>query len=88
MAYRCEYEDFYPRPLRGGRQPREGGGQHRKRISIHALCEEGDLEEVRNEQEGEYFYPRPLRGGRHGMKIRKTTEGKISIHALCEEGDN
>ena len=34
--------DFYPRPLRGGRQvyyPQQPQGQL---ISIHALCEEGD----------------------------------------------
>ena len=77
---------FYPRPLRGGRQPsvsapgcnyiflstpsaRRATGESchrgcRRDISIHALCEEGDPENV---------------------VISKMPE--ISIHALCEEGD-
>ena len=36
-------ENFYPRPLRGGRRHPLGGGQQVDKISIHALCEEGDL---------------------------------------------
>ena len=35
---------FYPRPLRGGRPADTGVGQHRRSISIHALCEEGDVD--------------------------------------------
>ena len=35
--------NFYPRPLRGGRPPAPRFQNLRKRISIHALCEEGDL---------------------------------------------
>ena len=36
-------EDFYPRPLRGGRPFAEAILSESIRISIHALCEEGDL---------------------------------------------
>ena len=56
--------NFYPRPLRGGRRcwPRPGTRTHP--ISIHALCEEGDLVFLHVHANGENFYPRPLRGGR------------------------
>ena len=33
-------------------------------ISIHALCEEGDLPTSIMRDMKDYFYPRPLRGGR------------------------
>ena len=78
--------DFYPRPLRGGRQSGAvvcrlrfqflstpsarratviiSSGAAGEIISIHALCEEGDLRSC----------------GPPGRV-------KISIHALCEEGD-
>ena len=39
-------QNFYPRPLRGGRLRRVSGVQVRELISIHALCEEGDLKNV------------------------------------------
>ena len=45
------------------------------------------MEEVRNEQKGEYFYPRPPRGGRHQRSGEPGCGGRISIHALREEGD-
>ena len=57
---------FYPRPPRGGRPGLCGDVPQARRISIHALREEGDnltayaLEQVEN------FYPRPPRGGRRG----------------------
>ena len=56
--------DFYPRPLRGGRPDTT---QHTARIleiSIHALCEEGDVYGGAVCQAVQDFYPRPLRGGR------------------------
>ena len=34
------------------------------KISIHALCEEGDLIVIRVPPRYSDFYPRPLRGGR------------------------
>ena len=56
--------DFYPRPLRGGRHPPCGGVVPACKISIHALCEEGDLSELKKLKSVLDFYPRPLRGGR------------------------
>ena len=57
-------------------------------ISIHALCEEGDV--VANDYVNitNDFYPRPLRGGRRIACDRQSGGQKISIHALCEEGDS
>ena len=60
----------------------------RASISIHALCEEGDIWERTEERTDEYFYPRPLRGGRLPGFFLASETGKISIHALCEEGDS
>ena len=59
-----EHENFYPRPLRGGRQSLKAHRLVGGRISIHALCEEGDLRTQAQARRGVYFYPRPLRGGR------------------------
>ena len=60
-----------------------------KKISIHALREEGDCEPWGRVAFIRYFYPRPPRGG------RPRTAGRccgrcyaISIHALREEGDS
>ena len=38
-------------------------------ISIHALCEEGDLFSRLPVRPDLHFYPRPLRGGRPGVLI-------------------
>ena len=84
--------NFYPRPLRGGRQiqignyllpvvflstpsarrattvpPRMG---HAPKISIHALCEEGDPPPPYGRLFSNDFYPRPLRGGRQSRPHR------------------
>ena len=40
-----------------------------QRISIHALCEEGDVKPYLHDNDGGYFYPRPLRGGRLGQDV-------------------
>ena len=56
-------------------------------ISIHALCEEGDLMVIRVPPRYSDFYPRPLRGGRPHIHIPALFRPMISIHALCEEGD-
>ena len=56
-------------------------------ISIHALCEEGDICSASFALIAMDFYPRPLRGGRPlGIGTISPIE-LISIHALCEEGD-
>ena len=82
-----EFNDFYPRPPRGGRPPpfeawaidlhisihalREEGDCPKcgstylaHGISIHALREEGDLKKALFDYSPTYFYPRPPRGGR------------------------
>ena len=46
-ASRSSREDFYPRPLRGGRQYTLTVTKGVEVISIHALCEEGDAGTVR-----------------------------------------
>ena len=55
---------FYPRPLRGGRLIAVVVKYKAMKISIHALCEEGDLLLWFSWAMEPYFYPRPLRGGR------------------------
>ena len=57
-------QNFYPRPLRGGRRDALDDVAHGRRISIHALCEEGDRRSPGRTRPSVYFYPRPLRGGR------------------------
>ena len=42
-----------------------------KDISIHALCEEGDVAGAVAVSEHVHFYPRPLRGGRLGVEVMK-----------------
>ena len=60
--------------------------QHR-RISIHALREEGDRGSHCAVRPRSYFYPRPPRGGRPCSCRRRVPPAGISIHALREEGD-
>ena len=48
LHHHLHREDFYPRPLRGGRLPYFFHFVKRFLISIHALCEEGDLAELQN----------------------------------------
>ena len=55
---------FYPRPPRGGRPGKCVDWLHFQKISIHALREEGDIDELREIAVEEDFYPRPPRGGR------------------------
>ena len=55
---------FYPRPPRGGRPDERRGRRNRKRISIHALREEGDAAASFGCSLSLNFYPRPPRGGR------------------------
>ena len=62
---RIHPRDFYPRPLRGGRPGVDTQDNRFEAISIHALCEEGDLLLSNDMPRNGDFYPRPLRGGRH-----------------------
>ena len=59
-----EGEYFYPRPPRGGRLEIIGQLVGARRISIHALREEGDPSCGTRTGSSFYFYPRPPRGGR------------------------
>ena len=81
-------KNFYPRPPRGGRLVFQVAGDAETVISIHALCEEGDVDSVITGAVVVDFYPRPLRGGRPGSVRGMAVNLKISIHALCEEGDD
>ena len=58
-----------------------------RRISIHALREEGDGEVENKPWMPENFYPRPPRGGRRQKRKSRQILQSISIHALREEGD-
>ena len=79
-------QDFYPRPLRGGRPTDLSGWQSSMNFYPRPLRGGRPVlalsfPVVRN------FYPRPLRGGRRiPTKVCKDAD-TISIHALCEEGD-
>ena len=59
-----------------------------KKISIHALREEGDFSSpCLCAGCAKHFYPRPPRGGRReDIRVSRKCRG-ISIHALREEGD-
>ena len=79
---------FYPRPPRGGRLKTQEGQRGTRKISIHALREEGDgYGSGCRCRTPRYFYPRPPRGGRPGTVQFIPHADGISIHALREEGD-
>ena len=61
--------------------------QEPRRISIHALCEEGDT--VGAADCGVYvvFLSTPSARRATGARARRQLRPSISIHALCEEGD-
>ena len=59
-----------------------------RKISIHALREEGDKDLVHSHRSFTYFYPRPPRGGRLLNIGEFPNAERISIHALREEGDD
>ena len=58
-----------------------------RRISIHALREEGDALRTPTTATTSDFNPRPPRGGRRLVGIDQSGHIEISIHALREEGD-
>ena len=61
---------------------------YEKRISIHALREEGDTLTYDTDAITVDFYPRPPRGGRPSCDVVDAGPQLISIHALREEGDS
>ena len=88
MSFNALSDDFYPRPLRGGRPC------HRfchglfllflSTPSARRATQHVGMQRKRHKD----FYPRPLRGGRPPAAFYFIFSAKISIHALCEEGDN
>ncbi len=81
------HTNFYPRPPRGGRPSNLPGEAEPLEISIHALREEGDIQDSCNAIDAGNFYPRPPRGGRRPYHTHLREKRGISIHALREEGD-
>ena len=57
-------------------------------ISIHALCEEGDLDELTAAYDKAYISIHALCEEGDRLCRRERNPGDISIHALCEEGDH
>mgnify|MGYP006914560800 CR=1 FL=1 len=80
-------QDFNPRPPRGGRPQCSCRAQQRRRISIHALREEGDLRELVGNIKEPEFQSTP--SARRATAAFEAGYGfmPISIHALREEGD-
>ena len=56
-------------------------------ISIHALCEEGDMAAVRKNDRQTEFLSTPSARRATYIKLVDHDACVISIHALCEEGD-
>ena len=80
-------ENFYPRPLRGGRPWHIYGSNKAGNISIHALCEEGDVVIRIIAAWSMLFLSTPsARRATTNISVYPDVKG-ISIHALCEEGD-
>ena len=79
---------FYPRPLRGGR-PDAGPARliDLLGISIHALCEEGDVSAPFIKHSHKIFLSTPSARRATGEQRAPVARSQISIHALCEEGD-
>ena len=78
--------DFYPRPLRGGRHVQDVETGEVIQISIHALCEEGDLVGGVGGLHEKISIHALCEEGDGGCALRPLLRS-ISIHALCEEGD-
>ena len=80
--------DFYPRPPRGGRRACNVVQVQLDKISIHALCEEGDDSTYNVYDVTTKFLSPPTAWWATPLRLRQGCgcEG-ISIHALREEGD-
>ena len=81
------HEDFYPRPLRGGRPGRRCRSDLIPKISIHALCEEGDSLSCTPSGHPLTFLSTPSARRATSCPVYLLAPLAISIHALCEEGD-
>ena len=78
---------FYPRPPRGGRRRIGGKTETGKKISIHALREEGDWAYFYGTLNNDRFLSTPSARRATRSKPRAESPRLISIHALREEGD-
>ena len=78
---------FYPRPPRGGRPLRSWTSHPRRRISIHALREEGDRCPPLEQLFAVQFLSTPSARRATGDRFLLRHIAGISIHALREEGD-
>ncbi len=88
VIHRVYLNNFYPRPPRGGRHQLCRRCPQLRRISIHALREEGDRFGRTRASNALQFLSTPsarraTRKGRHCNFFQV-----ISIHALREEGDS
>ena len=78
---------FYPRPPRGGRLAGIKAIGHRTLISIHALREEGDLNQSTTALTPLVFLSTPSARRATTSLPKFSNVTSISIHALREEGD-
>ena len=86
--YNRHNQNFYPRPLRGGRRENGDVAHHTVVISIHALCEEGDLLRLLKTSLNSLFLSTPSARRATPRQQQGYFRLQISIHALCEEGDD
>ena len=80
--------NFYPRPPRGGRRGQGLAAAHLKKISIHALREEGDRSRTFTQLPQAEFLSTPSARRATGRRPSGRSPEPISIHALREEGDS
>ena len=81
-------QNFYPRPPRGGRRHQMHNGTKTKKISIHALREEGDPHRRNHSLVLRLFLSTPS-ARRATLRMAIALQHIfISIHALREEGDH
>ena len=83
-----QYQDFYPRPPRGGRPRSSPAIPTRWLISIHALREEGDCLVIVGGFGVLQFLSTPSARRATAAAPMGCLCAKISIHALREEGDS
>ena len=81
------WQNFYPRPPRGGRRSLSPSWLPIGVISIHALREEGDLLSGPRRSSPCFISIHALREEGDLLQRSEQNRRRISIHALREEGD-